>query len=262
MDLQVCVLGSGSSGNCTYIGTKSGGILVDAGLSGKEIERRLGQIGLSFGAVLAICVSHEHSDHTSSLGILQRKYGLPVYANAGTIEGLKQADREENLNWKVFTTGAGFNVGDLLIEPFGVPHDAYEPVGFVVKKGEQKVAIVTDVGMPTTLLRERLKNCAAIIIESNHDVQLLQASTRPWRLKQRIHGRQGHLSNDHASQVLAEVAGPQLQQVFLAHISSDCNKPDLALRSARKSLDLAGYSAVKICSTAADTVSEVWRYNP
>lgn len=256
--MRICVLGSGSTGNCTYVGSAEEGLLIDAGLSGRETERRLAQIGVAFSTIKAVCVSHEHSDHTCSLGILQRKYQLPVYGNRGTVDGLQSAKGLENLAWKIFGTGAAFTVGGFTIEPFSVPHDAYEPVGFVIRHGQIKTAIVTDVGMPSNLLREKLKDCAAIVLEANHDARLLTDSTRPWRLKQRIQGRQGHLSNEHAAQVLANVAGPSLQQVFLAHISADCNRPELAWRQVSDSLQQAGYGNVKISTTAADTISEVW----
>lgn len=260
MAMRVCVLASGSSGNCTFIGTNEASILVDAGLSAREIERRLGLIGVPLEDLDAICLSHEHSDHTAGIRVLHRRHGIPVYANGGTVEALQRDDRMSELEWSVFSTGSPFQIGDIVVEPFSVPHDAMEPVGFVIACNGTRAAIVTDVGMPTTLLRERLRRCHVVIVESNHDERLLEASKRPWHLKQRIKGRQGHLSNVRAAEVLAEIAGPDLRQVFLAHISAECNRHDLALGATRKKLETAGCAHVQVSLTYADRISDIWEW--
>jgi len=258
MSLRVCILGSGSSGNCTYIGSDSTGVLIDAGLSGKETENRLGQIGVQVSQVQGICLSHEHNDHTSGLRVLHRRHGIPIYANGGTLEAMRRDAKFAELEWRVFTTGSPFEVGVLRIEPFSVPHDAYEPVGFVVIFGDDRVGIVTDMGVATTLVRERLRRCQVVIIEANHDEEMLMGAERPWYLKQRIMGRQGHLSNQLAAEVVAEIAGPELQCVFLAHLSKDCNRQELAVKTAREMLIEAGHSHVAVSCAFPDRVSDVW----
>ncbi|MBN1269208.1 MAG: MBL fold metallo-hydrolase [Kiritimatiellae bacterium] len=261
MFLRLCILASGSSGNCTYIGSSGSSLLIDAGLSGKETERRLGEIGVVPAGLRAICVSHEHGDHVMGLRVLHRRHGIPLYANAGTIEAVGRDPLFRELPWQVFTTGSPFQVGDLQIEPFSVAHDAYDPVGFIVSAGAVRVGIVTDMGVATTLVRQRLRNCHALVIEANHDLTMLDAAERPASLKQRIRGRQGHLSNDDAAAVVAEVAGPHLQQVFLAHLSADCNRVDVALRTVRRILDKAGHGHVRVSCAFPDRVSEVWMGN-
>ena len=257
MSLKVCVLASGSSGNCIWVSSGATAILVDAGLSAREIERRLAAIGGRPDEVRAICLSHEHSDHTAGLARLHARYGTALYANAGTIEGYRGAAAAP-LPWNVFTTGAAFAIGDLTIEPFSVPHDAYEPVGFVISSGGVRVGIATDLGMPTGVVREHLKTCRALVLEMNHEEELLHASRRPWPLKQRILGRQGHLSNRQSRELLGSLAGPHLERVFLAHLSAECNRPDLAERHARESLAGAGHPGIAVSLTYPDRVSELW----
>jgi phosphoribosyl 1,2-cyclic phosphodiesterase len=217
------------------------------------------EIGASLRRVKGVCVSHEHDDHTAGLGVLHRRHGIPLYANSGTIDALRRDPRLEELPWRIFSTGAPFEVGGFRVEPFSVPHDAYDPVGFVVRAGgECRVGIVTDMGIPTTLVRERLRLCDVVVLEANHDEKLLQNARRPWALKQRILGRQGHLSNATAANLMAEIAGSGLQQVFLAHISADCNREDLALFTARQALERSGHGQVRVSATYADRVSDVW----
>lgn len=260
MSLRICILASGSSGNCTFVSSKTTSILVDAGLSAREIQKRLEGLALPVSSIAAVCVSHEHADHTTGLRILNQKHGVALYANNGTIEALRQDEDLKNLPWHVFTTGQAFRVGDLQVEAFTVSHDALEPVGFVVSCDGARVAVVTDIGVATTLVRERLKRCHALVLESNHDERLLQMAERPEYLKQRIRGRQGHLSNERAGELLAEVAWPELTHVFLAHLSEQCNRHDLAMQGAVRSLSKAGHSHVRVSLTYPDRVSEVWQY--
>ncbi len=258
MSLRLCILGSGSSGNCTYVASATTAILVDGGLSAKAIATRLEKIGASLEQVKGVCLSHEHSDHIAGLKTLQSKYAIPLFANEGTIQGLKNSKDLAALAWQKFQTGSAFEIGDLNIEPFSVPHDAMEPVGFVITCGAESIGIVTDLGIPTALVRERLKNCNAIVLESNHDEEMLMNSQRPWQLKQRILGRQGHLSNVRAAAMLAEIAGPHLQRVFLAHLSSECNRQDVAWRATRDALARAGHTHITISMTFPNQVSEIW----
>lgn len=257
MSLKVCILGSGSSGNCTFIASDSTALLIDAGLSARAIEQRLAGIGRAISEIRGICVSHEHSDHTQGLRVLHQRAGIPLYANGGTIDALARNPDFAGLRWQVFTTGSAFHVGDLTVEPFAVPHDAYEPVGFVVECGDTRVGVVTDMGMCTTLIRERLRRCHAVVVESNHDEQMLQDADRPWHLKQRIRGRQGHLSNQGAAMLLTEIAGPQLRHVFLAHLSEDCNRPELARQTAHDVLLKGGHAHVSVNLTYPDRPTEL-----
>jgi len=257
MSLKVCILASGSSGNSIYVASAQTRLLIDAGLSGKEIGRRLETIGVNVADLQAVCVTHEHDDHTAALGVLQRRFGIPLYANTGTIQAVEQGGKLKAGKWTMFTTGSAFPIGDLRVEPFSVPHDSYDPVGFVVSSGDDRVGIVTDMGMATGLVRERLKNCRILVIEANHDEKMLQAADRPWSLKQRIAGRQGHFSNRQATELIAEVAGPALKTVFLVHLSSDCNRPELAEKAMRTALDKLGRADVAVKLTYPDRVSEM-----
>src|SRR5450759_4292772 len=256
--MKVCVLASGSSGNCIFAGSATTRILIDAGLSGRETARRLELIGASLPSIQGICLTHEHGDHTAGLAALHTRAGIPLYANAGTIEAVRKDDKLRNLKWQVFTTGADFAIGDLTITPFSVSHDAYEPVGFIVASDQVRVGIVTDIGVSTHLVRERLRCCQVLIIESNHDERLLTDAQRPWHLKQRIAGRQGHLSNQHAAELIAEIAGNDLNQVFLFHLSLDCNRPELALKPTCEALRHRGLDHVQVSLTYADQISEIW----
>lgn len=251
-------MGSGSGGNCTYVASAQTAILVDAGLSGRATGQRLAEFGVSLESISAICVTHEHSDHTSGLAVLNKGDRIKLYANSGTIEGIEARAAEKKLPWNVFSTGAQFQIGDLTINPFTVPHDAYDPVGFVIAGGDIRVGVVTDMGMVTGLIRERLRACNVLVIESNHDEQMLKAADRPWHLKQRIIGRQGHLSNQHAAELLVEIAGPQLKAVFLAHLSGECNLPELARKTIADALAKGGHPHVKVIVASPDQVSEVW----
>ncbi len=258
MGLRACILGSGSSGNCTYVASDETAILIDAGLSARRTLERLEQVGGQVSDLRGVCVSHEHADHTTGLRTLHKRYGIPLYANAGTVDALSRVPELAALPWSLFTTGHVFHVGDLTIEPFSVPHDAYDPVGFVVEQGNTRIGIVTDMGMATSLIRERLRRCHALVVESNHDEQLLLDAERPWSLKQRIRGRQGHLSNQGAAAMLAEIAGPDLRHIFLAHLSEDCNRHDLALETTRAALLQAGHAHIQISLTFPDRVSDLW----
>ena len=258
MSLRLCVLGSSSAGNAVYVGSERTALLIDAGLAARTTATRLAEIGVPVERLAGICVSHEHADHTAGLRVLHRRHGVPLYANAATIEMIERDPRRRELAWQVFTTGAPFTVGDLRVEPFAVPHDAGDPVGFVVSDGRVEVGIATDMGMPTTLVRAKLRRCRAVVIESNHDAGMLQRSARPWSLKQRILGRQGHLSNERSLELLLDIAGPQLAQVFLAHLSRECNDEVACLADARRALAEAGFGHVRVDLTYPGRVGLVW----
>ncbi len=251
--LRVCVLASGSSGNCIHVESAATALLVDAGLSARETLRRMEAAGLDPARLRAICVSHEHTDHVAGIAQLHKKLGLELYANGDTARNVRGA---EHLPWKLFSDGSPFPVGDIEVLPFPLPHDAYAPVGFVLSCGGARLGIATDLGMPTQLARERLRGCQTVVLEANHDEMLVHSSFRPWSLKQRILGRQGHLSNETAAALLADIAGDTLRQVFLAHLSRECNKLDLALHIVRTHLASAGLGHVRVLATHPDRPSE------
>ena len=257
MGLELCVLASGSSGNCIYVGSDKCHILIDAGVSGKVTVERLNSIGVDPKSIDAICLTHEHDDHKASVGILYRRFGLDLYSNSGTIEALNKSSKFAGLPWNVFTTGHQFEIGDLVLEPFRVPHDSYDPVGFVISCGTARVGVATDMGMATELIRQRLRNCDALVLEANHDEVMLQDSPRPWSLKQRIAGRQGHLSNKKAGRLIVDVAGDSLQCVVLAHLSRDCNRPELALQTVSQQLKQGGVENVDLKLSYASRASDV-----
>lgn len=251
--LRVCVLASGSSGNCIHIESATTALLVDAGISARETLRRMEAAGLDPAKLRAICVSHEHTDHVAGLAQLHKKLGLKLYANGDTARAVRGA---EHLPWNLFADGCPFSVGDIEVLPFPLPHDAYAPVGFVLASGAARLGIATDLGMPTQLARERLKGCQLVVLEANHDETLLHSSFRPWALKQRILGRQGHLSNETAAALLADIAGDTLRQVFLAHLSRECNNLDLALLTVRRHLESVGLAHIRVLPTHPDKPSD------
>jgi phosphoribosyl 1,2-cyclic phosphodiesterase len=260
MSLEVCVLASGSSGNSIYVASENTRILIDAGLSAKQVAVRLEQIGVAPEHINGICISHEHGDHVAGIRVLQKRHAIPIYVNAGTLNGIQRMPKSEEITTKVFQTGSSFEIGDITVEPFSVPHDAYEPVGFRLQTSKTTVGVVTDLGMGTSLIREKLKGCHAIIVESNHDEDLLREAPRPWPLKQRIRSRQGHLSNTDAARLIADCATDHLEHVFLAHLSSDCNTPDTALRTVSSQLRLDGLGHIKLEISHAHCISKIWKH--
>lgn len=259
MSLETCVLASGSSGNCIYIASKKTRVLIDAGLSAKQVALRLEQIGVPPESINGICVSHEHGDHVNGIRVLQKRHNIPVFVNAGTLSGMQRQPKADEIKAKIFQTGSAFTIGDITIEPFSVPHDAYEPVGFRLQTTETTIGVATDLGMSTALVRDKLKGCNAIILESNHDEDLLREAPRPWPLKQRIRSRQGHLSNIDAARLITESATDALEHVFLAHLSSDCNTPETAMRTVASQLRLDGLGHISLEIAKASEISSIWR---
>ena len=247
--IQMAVLGSGSGGNATLVQCGDTRILVDAGLSAKQLVLRLEMLGVSPDDLDAILITHEHSDHARGIDVLLRKRSIPVYANAFTREALDYKMKSQ-IAWKVFRSGQDFEVGELSIRSFKIQHDAAEPVGFVLNGKGVQLGMATDVGHVTHPMRECLRGSHAIYIEANYDEALLERDTkRPWSTKQRIASRHGHLSNSQTAEFLHEIACEKLGAVMLCHLSSDCNSSELAIRTVRDSLSTRGLSNVAIhCS--------------
>ena len=227
--LAVCVLASGSKGNAIHVSDGQTAFLIDAGLSGVEIERRLGSRGLAPDRLQAIIVSHEHADHINGVGVLSRRYRLPVYLNRKTAGAAKRIGRLHCVN--TFDCGTVFHIDNLHIHPFSLSHDAEDPAGFTVKTNGIKIGLATDLGVVTAMVTEHLKGCRALILEANHDTRMLIEGPYPWPLKQRIQSRLGHLSNTDSRQLLCDVAHADLEHVILAHLSETNNTPDTALNA-------------------------------
>lgn len=226
MRFGITVLGSGSRGNAILLHTEEGGILVDAGFSRKELIARLASRSLDPGNVKALLISHEHGDHVNGARLFSDDYGIPTYLTAKTGQYLNELGK---LGGKrvFFETGSIFEIKPFNIRPFAVPHDAVDPVGFVISAYSAKVGIATDLGHLNPLCIQRLRDCDALILECNHDVEMQRNSERSIRLKRRVLGKHGHLSNDDAMNALDLLVTEKTKFVFLVHLSSDCNKYSL-----------------------------------
>lgn len=245
--MRVCVLGSGSRGNCTLIESGRTTLLIDAGFSGVEIKRRLQAIDREPDSINSILVTHEHNDHISGVGVVSRQADVPVYANQATHRAAE--NRVGRLfACREFETGEPFEIGDLHIHPFAISHDTVDPVGFVVSDGAVSVGYCTDTGKITTLIEHHLQQCRLLILESNHDPQMLREGPYPLYLQQRVRSNRGHLANEDAGRFIRKLAGGVLSHVVLAHLSETNNLPELALRAAKDSL---GATASDICVLSA-----------
>ena len=227
-NLEICILASGSKGNAVYVSGGSTSILIDAGLSGIEIERRLNSKGLYPEDLDAIIVSHEHTDHIQGVGVLSRRFNLPVYMSSKT----EKASVSQLGNVRViknFECGSPFMIKDLFIHPFSISHDAKDPSGFTVNQNGTKIGIATDLGIATSMVKEHLRGCSLLVIEANHDEEMLINGPYPWPIKQRIKSRAGHLSNEASKNLLKELQHDRLKYVILAHLSQTNNTPQKAL---------------------------------
>ena len=250
--MQLTILGSGSGGNCAYLETAETRVLIDAGFSGRQIRQRLASIGRSPETLHGILITHEHTDHTQGLTSLCARLRIPIYCNRLTREAI-EAQLHSSFEFRIFTTGASFEIGDLAIDTFAVPHDAHDPVGFLLRTAQGNIGFLTDLGHATKLVIERVRVANVLLLETNHDLKLLQDDTkRPWSIKQRILSRHGHLSNDAAADVLEQIASAQLHHVYLGHLSRDCNRPELAYRVVRQRLEKIGANHVRVESTSQD----------
>lgn len=252
-DLSVCVLASGSRGNSVYLDGGGTAILIDAGLSGIEITRRMNARGLDPARLDAIVVSHEHSDHISGVGVLSRRYKIPVYASRKTAEAAQDAwGKLTGLNH--FVCGKSFRIDALSIRPFSLSHDAADPAGFTITRNGTKLGLATDLGIATTLVKSHLKGCTALVLEANHDPEMLINGPYPWHLKQRIKGRSGHLSNLDTCELLNDLVHDGLRQVLLAHLSE---KNNTVGKAARAVAAVAGRHNITISVTRQDRPGEL-----
>ena len=234
--MKFSVLGSGSKGNCTLIESGSTAVLIDAGFSGKEISRRLGRINRSPDDLTAILVTHEHGDHINGVGVLSRRCDLPVYANVPTHRAAEA--KVKTLYQRLeFETGTGFTLDDLRIHPFRISHDTADPVGFLIADKDSSLAYCTDTGRITTLIKQRLSHCQALILEANYDPRMLMDGPYPMHIKQRVRSNQGHLANGDTARFLADMAESPPRRVVLAHLSETNNLPELAHARIRRELE-------------------------
>lgn len=249
-----CPLASGSKGNCLYIGSQTTRVLIDAGINGATVFERLAEIGIDPRTIQAILITHEHSDHIKGLSLLAFKLKIPVLANSETAKGIYAA-LGERPRFKIFTTGETFQFGDLIFHPFSIPHDTLDPVAFTIQVGSIKVGICADIGHVTSLVKSHLANCDYLYIEANHQPSMVHASNRPNHLKQRILGKQGHLSNEDCGALLTSIFHLGLKHVYLAHLSSECNAEPVALRVVTDLLSAKNQS-VEISIAYQDRISK------
>ena len=232
-----CPLASGSRGNSIYLSTTNAKILIDAGISAKNISNKLASLNIDVHEIDAILITHEHTDHIRGLDILSKKFKIPIFANAETAKAI-YSTMKTNPSFKIFTTGETFEFYDLIISPFSVQHDTCDPVGFAIKIGNTKIGICTDLGFISTSVTMNLQNCNYLYIESNHEPSMVFSSNRPYSCKNRILGRQGHLSNDNCAKLIYSIHSEEMKHIFLAHLSSECNNPELAIKKTMEQLAL------------------------
>jgi phosphoribosyl 1,2-cyclic phosphodiesterase len=232
--LKICLLASGSKGNAVYIETGGTRLLIDAGLSGVEILNRLALIGVEAASINGILISHDHSDHTRCAGTLARKLKIPVLVSHRTRKAVEKLLHKCQVT--EFESGSAFTFRDISIDPFQTTHDAVDPHGFVIDSGEGRYGHATDFGIVTRLVTEKLRKCRALVIEANHDEDMLMNGPYPWHLKQRIKSRHGHISNTESMGLLENLLHEGLQGVFLAHLSETNNDPKLPQVAAEKLL--------------------------
>ncbi len=234
--MRICSIASGSSGNCIYIGDDTTHLLVDTGISKKKIEEGLKSLDLKGEDLDAVLVTHEHNDHIQGLGVFSRGYEIPVYATAGTIQGIRDCPTLGRMPEDLFhevQIDVPFTLGDLSIRPFYISHDANEPSGYRIEDGKKAVAVATDMGTYDAYTVEQLKDLNAIVLEANHDIRMLEVGPYPYPLKQRIMGDHGHLSNEWSGRLLSRILHDNMQQVILGHLSKENNYPQLAYETVK-----------------------------
>ena len=230
--LEFCSLYSGSSGNCLYVCSDNTKILIDCGTSCKKICEGLASINSSIEDIDAILVTHEHSDHVQGLGLVSKKFNIPVYANLETWNAMeKQKEKIDEKNVNIFVNDNDFSLNELTIHPFSTPHDAANPCGFNIHNGKRKLSIATDLGHMDDEIFKQLQNSSFVLLESNYEPEMLNASRYPFHLKQRIKGPFGHLSNETAGKTIAALMKKDLKEVMLGHLSKENNVPELAYQT-------------------------------
>lgn len=246
--MHITVLGSGSGGNSALITYGSTRLLVDAGLSAGQLQLRLEKVGCDPASITAILLTHEHGDHTRGLDILTKRFPIPIYCTAQTRQVVRENFKSTHERvWKLVTRGSSFQLAELTVETVPIPHDAVEPMGFIFKTAHHSLGVLSDLGHVTRQLREKLQGLHTLFIEANYDGTLLQNDTkRPFSTKQRISSQHGHLSNHQVAELISEIAHEGLERIILGHLSSDCNKPEIAIKTIRDQLTGHAFSEIEI----------------
>ncbi|MCR4743669.1 MAG: MBL fold metallo-hydrolase [Lachnospiraceae bacterium] len=247
--MRFCSIASGSSGNCTYIGSGDTNLIVDAGISGKRIELGLSGLSVEASGLDGILITHEHLDHIKGLGVMTRRYGLPIYASRGTIEALLTKKDMANTPQELFhevRADESFKIKDMVIDPIRISHDAAEPVAYRFNSGKSAAAVVTDLGTYDNYILDRLNGVSALLLEANHDVRMVEAGNYPYYLKQRILSGKGHLSNDTAATLTLDLIdrGEFLRYLLLGHLSKENNLEELAYETVRMELKMIGGGSI------------------
>ncbi len=262
--MRLVSIASGSSGNCIYVGTENTHILVDAGISNKRIEQGLNEIGIKGSELDGVVITHEHSDHVKGLGVLARKYGIPVYATSETLDEIGEMKYLGEYPKELFCPvlpDVEFSVGDMEIKPFSIDHDAANPVAYRIRHGHKSVAVATDMGHFDQYIIDHLQGLDALLLESNHDVRMLETGPYPYYLKRRILSDHGHLSNDNAGRLLNYILHDHMKHIFLGHLSKENNFEELAWETVKLEIDQGdhGYRArdFSISVASRDMMSEI-----
>jgi phosphoribosyl 1,2-cyclic phosphodiesterase len=257
---SLTMLGSGSAGNSALIMTDHCRLLVDGGLSARQLVVRLALCGVTPAQLDGVLLTHEHGDHICGLEVLCRKFHIPIYCNSLTAEAIRCGPLAAHRHWRLFRTGAEFSICDITVQTFPVPHDAVEPVGYAFHAGRCGLGFITDLGYATKMLVERLREVHTLVIETNHDEKLLQAcQMRPWPVKQRIMSRHGHLSNAAAAAVIEQLLPGKIERVVLGHLSRDCNTPVLARGAVSDLLARFGRTDVEVFCADQRAISSRFR---
>ncbi|KAB1439936.1 MBL fold metallo-hydrolase [Candidatus Galacturonibacter soehngenii] len=262
--MRLCSITSGSSGNCIYVGADNTHLIIDTGISGKRIENGLNQIGLKTADMNGILITHEHSDHISGLGVLARRYGIPIYATKGTIYEIKKSKSVGAIPDDLFQEiqeDTEFMINELTVHPFSVSHDAAQPVAYRISREDKSIAIATDLGKYDDYTIDNLKDLDVLLLEANHDINMLQVGSYPYYLKQRILGDRGHLSNELSGRLLCKLISDKLKAVVLGHLSQENNYEELAYETVRLEISMgeAAYNPDDFYITVAkrDCISEL-----
>ncbi|MCR5717118.1 MAG: MBL fold metallo-hydrolase [Lachnospiraceae bacterium] len=240
--MRMCSIASGSSGNCIYVGSDTTHLLIDTGISGKRVEAGVNSLDLDMRDIDAVLVTHEHADHISGLGVLARKYSIPIYCTRGTRDAILQDPKcgtiDEDL-FEVIAADEKYVIKDLNIHPFHISHDAADPVAYRICHGKQKCAVCTDLGVYNDYIIDNLRGLDAVLLEANHDVHMLEVGPYPYPLKRRILGERGHLSNESSGKLLCNILHDDMKAIVLGHLSQQNNLPELAFETVRMEVAMA-----------------------
>lgn len=250
--IELCALASGSNGNCYYIGNETDAVLVDAGISAKQILIRINDAGLDASKIRGIFVSHEHSDHIRGVRVLSKRLGIPAWFSQGTFNTIIESEQPELMN--IFIPGRAVKSGSFTIHPFLKNHDAVEPCSFRIEHDDWHIGVFTDIGEACEQVKNHLRKCHALFLETNYDEKMLWEGSYPYMLKRRVSSTFGHLSNDQAFELIREHAGPELVHVFLSHLSGENNRPELAVAQFESLTD-----RFNVMLTSRHTFSELCR---